>query len=67
MIDIHTDVSGFQVGLVISQLHRLIEFYRHKLTGIQMRYGRRSATAHEPYIFGLNISLPKTLSTFSKV
>ena len=39
MIDIHTDVSGFQVGLVISQLHRLIEFYRHKLTGIQMRYG----------------------------
>ena len=38
MIDIHTDVSGFQVGLVISQLHRMIEFYRHKLTGIQMRY-----------------------------
>ena len=39
MFDIHTDVSGFQVGLVISQLHRLIEFYRHKLAGIQMRYG----------------------------
>ena len=38
MFNIHTDVGGFQVGSVISQLHRLIEFYRHKLTGIQMRY-----------------------------
>ena len=39
MFDIHTDVSVFQVGLVISQLYRLIEFYRHKLSGIQMSYG----------------------------
>ena len=39
MFDIHTDVSVFQVGLVIRQLHSLIEFYRNKLTGIQMRYG----------------------------
>ena len=39
MFDIHTDVSVFQVGLVISQLHRLIEFYRHTSTGIHMRYG----------------------------
>ena len=30
---IHTDVCGFQVGRVISQFHRPIEFYRHRLTG----------------------------------
>ena len=40
MFDIHTDVGGFKVGSVISQLHRLIELYRHKLTGIHTRYGQ---------------------------
>ena len=36
--DIHTDVSYYHLGIVISQNGKPIAFYRRKLTGPQTRY-----------------------------